>query len=210
MSSLSHAASGLTFRISYQACCDTIRSYYGVRCPGVSGRSLDPTVLLITGVCVIACGVVTALLRSVQHPVVRSFPEAAGCILAGAVAGLVVRWGVPGVDLDRVAFDEDLFLSIFLPPIIFQATLAIDKAALGRHVVPVATFAVLGTFLSAALTGSLVYAATLPLARPIPALDAAVSPPARMRANAECHTQPNASSWGISHAKALRRPYLVH
>lgn len=61
------------------------------------------------------------------------FPEAAGCILVGALAGIVVRLAVPDrLDLNRVSFDGELFLSVLLPPITFQATLAIDKPALGK------------------------------------------------------------------------------
>ena len=129
------------------ACCRTIRSYYSVRCPKEGERAVDPTVLLIGSAILIVCGVVKSLIRSMEDhrgdrdisnkwtgclSFLQSLPEAAGCILVGAAAGIIVRIAVPGIDLDRVAFDDDLFLSILLPPIIFQATLAIDKAALLR------------------------------------------------------------------------------
>mmetsp|Transcript_3488 Transcript_3488/g.6734 ORF Transcript_3488/g.6734 Transcript_3488/m.6734 type:complete len:777 (-) Transcript_3488:171-2501(-) len=157
------------------ACCSTIRSYYTVRCPNPDeNKIIDPTILLLIASILIACGVVKSIIRSMDNRFVRTLPEAAGCILVGAAAGIVVRVLVPGVDLDRVAFDEDLFLSIFLPPIIFQATLAIDKKALGRNIVPVATFAVLGTVMSALLTAGMLFVGTMATSTPIPGLDATI------------------------------------
>jgi len=156
-------------------CCRTIRSYYTVRCPKEGEKAIDPTILLIIASILIACGVVKSAIRSMDdRTFLKSLPEAAGCILVGAAAGIVVRIAVPGIDVDRVAFDDDLFLSILLPPIIFQATLAIDKAALGRNLIPIATFAVVGTVLSAALTGGMLYVGTMATSTPIPALDATI------------------------------------
>ena len=170
------------------ACCRTIRSYYSVRCPKEGERAVDPTVLLIGSAILIVCGVVKSLIRSMEDArdqdatnrwsgcwsFLQSLPEAAGCILVGAAAGIIVRIAVPGIDLDRVAFDDDLFLSILLPPIIFQATLAIDKAALARNLVPIVTFAVVGTVLSALLTGGMLFVGTKVTSTPIPALDATI------------------------------------
>ena len=170
------------------ACCRTIRSYYSVRCPKEGERAVDPTVLLIGSAILIVCGVVKSLIRSMEDArdqdvtnrwrgclsFLQSLPEAAGCILVGAAAGIIVRIAVPGIDLDRVAFDDDLFLSILLPPIIFQATLAIDKAALARNLVPIVTFAVVGTVVSALLTGGMLFVGTKATSTPIPALDATI------------------------------------
>lgn len=157
---------------SYE-CCRTIRSYYSVRCPREDEKVIDPTILLLIASILIACGIVKSVIRSMDDAsFLKSLPEAAGCILVGAAAGIIVRISVPHIDLDRVAFDDDLFLSILLPPIIFQATLAIDKASLGRNVVPVVTFAVVGTVVSALLTGGMLFVATKATATPIPALDA--------------------------------------
>ena len=157
---------------SYE-CCRTIRSYYSVRCPREEEKVIDPTILLIIATILITCGIVKSAIRSMDDASFwKSLPEAAGCILVGAAAGIIVRISVPHIDLDRVAFDDDLFLSILLPPIIFQATLAIDKASLGRNVVPVVTFAVVGTVVSALLTGAMLFVATKATATPIPALDA--------------------------------------
>ena len=142
-------------------CCRTIKSYYSVRCPKEGEKAIDPTILLIIATILITCGIVKSAIRSMDDAsFLKSLPEAAGCILVGAAAGIIVRIAVPGIDLDRVAFDDDLFLSILLPPIIFQATLAIDKAALGRNLIPVVTFAVVGTVLSALLTGGMLFVST--------------------------------------------------
>jgi len=156
-------------------CCRTIRSYYTVRCPKEGEKAIDPTILLIIASILIACGVVKSIIRSMDdRSFLKSLPEAAGCILVGAAAGIFVRIAVPGIDLDRVAFDDDLFLSILLPPIIFQATLAIDKGALGKNLIPVATFAVVGTVLSALLTGGMLFVGTKATSTPIPALDSTI------------------------------------
>lgn len=156
-------------------CCRTIKSYYSVRCPKEGEKAIDPTILLIIATILITCGIVKSAIRSMDDTsFLKSLPEAAGCILVGAAAGIIVRIAVPGIDLDRVAFDDDLFLSILLPPIIFQATLAIDKAALGRNLIPVVTFAVVGTVLSALLTGGMLFVATKATSTPIPALDSTI------------------------------------
>ena len=156
------------------ACCSSIGAYYSVHCPADVGQSIDPAVLLIVSAILIACGVVRSAIRSLENTYVRSLPEAAGCILVGSAAAVAVRTLRPEIDLDRVTFDENLFLSIFLPPIIFQATLAIDKKALGRSLIPVLIFSIGGTVLSAILTGGMVHLATAFSSRPIPPLDAAV------------------------------------
>lgn len=56
-----------------------------------------------------------------------------------------------------MSFDNDLFLHILLPPIIFQAALSIDKQALRRDLFPVLTFAIGGTVLSAILIGFITF-----------------------------------------------------
>ena len=52
-----------------------------------------------------------------------------------------------------MSFDNDFFLHILLPPIIFQAALSIDKQAFRRDFFPILTFAIGGTVLSAVLIG---------------------------------------------------------
>ena len=114
------------------ACCRTIRSYHSVRCPKEGERAIeaiDPAVLLIGSAILIVCGVVKSLFRSMEDHrgnrgvtnrwtgclgFLQSLPEAAGCMLVGAAAGVIVRIAVLGIDLDRVAFDDDRFLSILL------------------------------------------------------------------------------------------------
>jgi NhaP-type Na+/H+ or K+/H+ antiporter len=53
----------------------------------------------------------------------------------------------------RLSFDNDLFLQILLPPIIFQAALSIDKRAFRRDLFPILLFAGLGTAFSAIAIG---------------------------------------------------------
>lgn len=53
----------------------------------------------------------------------------------------------------KLSFDNDLFLQILLPPIIFQAALSIDKRAFRRDLLPILAFASLGTAFSSVAIG---------------------------------------------------------
>jgi NhaP-type Na+/H+ or K+/H+ antiporter len=56
-----------------------------------------------------------------------------------------------------MSFDNDLFLHILLPPIIFQAALLIDKQAFRRDLFPILAFAVFGTVLSSIIVGLMTF-----------------------------------------------------
>jgi len=57
-------------------------------------------------------------------------------------------------------FDDELFLFILLPPIIFHAALSIDKSKFKSLLLPITMFAVFGTILSTIITGFIVYGLT--------------------------------------------------
>lgn len=57
---------------------------------------------------------------------------------------------------ETLSFNNNLFLHILLPPIVFQAALTIDKKAFRRDLFPILTFAILGTIMSTVLVGFIV------------------------------------------------------
>jgi NhaP-type Na+/H+ or K+/H+ antiporter len=62
-----------------------------------------------------------------------------------------------------VSFDEEWFLRILVPPIIFEAALSIDKRAFNRHIIPIVMFSVIGTVFATLLTASIVHYTTVAL-----------------------------------------------
>mmetsp|Transcript_21460 Transcript_21460/g.31896 ORF Transcript_21460/g.31896 Transcript_21460/m.31896 type:complete len:761 (-) Transcript_21460:39-2321(-) len=133
-------------------CCSWIHTYYTVHC---RDESISPFVMLFMTAILVVCGLVRNLLRIFD---IKWFPEAAGCILVGAIAGLFLDMLVPdGYSVNDVYFNQDFFLRILLPPIVFEAALGINKPALCRHIFPVLALAVVGTILSSAFAGGLVY-----------------------------------------------------
>jgi NhaP-type Na+/H+ or K+/H+ antiporter len=80
-------------------------------------------------------------------------PDAGACILVGAIVGGLLRLISPEVVKDKLTFDNDLFLQILLPPIIFEAAITIDKRAFRRDLFPILTLAIFGTGFSAVAIG---------------------------------------------------------
>lgn len=80
-------------------------------------------------------------------------PDACAFILVGAFVGGFLRLFDSGFVGSRLSFDNDLFLQIMLPPIIFQAALSIDKRAFRRDLFPILSFAGFGTAFSAIAIG---------------------------------------------------------
>jgi NhaP-type Na+/H+ or K+/H+ antiporter len=77
---------------------------------------------------------------------------------------------------EDMSFDNDLFLHILLPPIIFQAALNIDKQAFRRDLFPILTFAIGGTVLSSILIGFITFwlSASLGAGNSLPLLDSLI------------------------------------
>ena len=57
---------------------------------------------------------------------------------------------------ESLSFNNNLFLHILLPPIVFQASLTIDKKAFRRDLFPILTFAIFGTIFSTVIVGMMV------------------------------------------------------
>jgi Sodium/hydrogen exchanger family len=120
-------------------CCSSIFEYYKTHCrePELkSGRLLS----------IVGALVVCSLVKSLFHQVLglEWLPGAAIYVLVGAVTGGVLRVLAPDVVVQQLAFDNNLFLHILLPPIVFQAALTINKRSFRRDLFPILSFAVLG------------------------------------------------------------------
>jgi NhaP-type Na+/H+ or K+/H+ antiporter len=132
-------------------CCQSISEYYEKNC---QETHLDAVRLLAVVSVLVVCGFMRSVILMMGVPWI---PNAGVCILVGAVTGGLMRLTLGHVVRDRFAFDNDLFLQILLPPIIFQASICIDKRAFRRDLFPILSFAIFGTGLSAAAIGFITY-----------------------------------------------------
>jgi hypothetical protein len=121
-------------------CCSSIGEYYGKRCRQQS--PLDAYKLLGIVLVLIICGGMKSMLRIAN---IQWIPDAGACIVVGAVVGGILRLSQTNLGDKILAFNNDLFLQIMLPPIVFEAALSIEKRAFRRDLFPILTFAVLGT-----------------------------------------------------------------
>jgi Sodium/hydrogen exchanger family len=121
-------------------CCSVIGEYYGKHCQQQS--PLDAHKLLGIVLVLIICGGVKSLLRIAN---IQWIPDAGACIVVGALVGGALRLAQTNLGDKILAFNNDLFLQIMLPPIVFEAALSIEKRAFRRDLFPILTFAVVGT-----------------------------------------------------------------
>eukprot|EP00703_Trepomonas_sp_PC1_P003894 JAP92712.1 Sodium/hydrogen exchanger [Trepomonas sp. PC1] len=88
-------------------------------------------------------------------------PESCLLIVVGMLTGLVVVL-VSGAEeskfQDLLTFPPDLFLQVFVPIIIFDATYFLNKHAFFHNFLEIVTFAVIGTLLSTVIIGLLMIA----------------------------------------------------
>jgi len=132
-------------------CCDSIKAYYNNNCENDSG--LHSIQLLGVMVVFLFCTMIKAILKS------RNFhwiPDACAFILVGTFVGGLLRL-LDSSLVPKLTFDNDLFLQIMLPPIIFQAALSIDKKAFRRDLLPILLFAGIGTAFSSIAIGWMVH-----------------------------------------------------
>ena len=104
---------------------------------------------------------------------INFIPEAGICILVGALGGMVAHL-VPNSNIDDLSFDSDLFMSVLLPPIIFDAALSVSKTQFKRRRTAIACFAILGTLVSTAVSGAVVFYSSQYAEESLPALDSLV------------------------------------
>jgi len=109
----------------------------------------------------------------------KFFPEAAICILVGTVCGLIgqlMYQVLPGdFKLSDLSFDDEFFLGILLPPIIFEAALSVSKFEFKRRRGAIFMFSVFGTVISTFSSGLMVhYLSKVSNSYTIPMLDSLV------------------------------------
>jgi NhaP-type Na+/H+ or K+/H+ antiporter len=132
-------------------CCASISAFYGKSC---QLPELDSMKLCGIAMVLVVCGLMKSLIRVAG---VQWIPDAGACIAVGSVVGGILRMVNPEVVRQKLTFDNDLFLHILLPPIIFEAAISIDKRAFRRDIFPILTFAIFGTAFSAVAIGYIVY-----------------------------------------------------
>ena len=151
-------------------CCDSIQQFYERNCERSS--ELHSSRLLGIMLVMLACTMIKALLKAFD---LNWLPDACAFILVGTIVGALLRVVSKGLLQNRLSFDNDLFLQILLPPIIFQAALSIDKRAFRRDLFPILLFAGLGTAFSAVGIGLITHhVSTLGSGDTLPLLDSLV------------------------------------
>ena len=133
-------------------CCDSIQNFYEKNCEQRS--ELHSVRLLGIMLVLLVCTILKAMTKRMQ---IHWLPDACVFILVGALVGGILRVVDQGLVQNKLSFDNDLFLQILLPPIIFQAALSIDKRAFRRDLFPILAFAGLGTAFSAIAIGIITY-----------------------------------------------------
>lgn len=150
-------------------CCQALQSNHSDYCE--EDNLLSNFHLFVTATVLLLCECAKALVTRVQ---LHFLPEAAVCILVGTMVGLSARL-LPNTSIDDLSFDDELFLALLLPPIIFEAALSVSKIEFKRRRGAIFMFSVLGTLISTFSTGLMVhYASQLSNATTFPMLDSLV------------------------------------
>ncbi len=132
-------------------CCDSIENYYKHHCEGTGG--LHSSQLLGVMAVLLVCTMIKATLKSYN---IHWIPDACAFILVGTFVGVMLRVLDSNL-VSQMTFDNELFLQIMLPPIIFEAALNIDKKAFRRDLLPILLFAGVGTGFSSIAIGWMVH-----------------------------------------------------
>ncbi|KAL3823950.1 hypothetical protein ACHAXA_007921 [Cyclostephanos tholiformis] len=131
-------------------CCSSLRSHYYEYCDD-AGILSGYTLLVVAAVMLLCeCGK-----SIVKRNRIRWLPEAAACMLVGMAVALGA--GVVGKNIENIGFDEEIFMYLLLPPIIFEAALTVNKDEFRRRRGSIMVFAVFGTLISSFITGAAVY-----------------------------------------------------
>ena len=134
-------------------CCSSITDFYEKHC-AQQEASFDAFQMFGIVMVLVVCGFMKSMIRITGW---YWIPDAGAFIFVGAVVGGTLRVFSPSVVSNSLTFDNDLFLQIMLPPIVFQAALMIDKRAFRRDIFPILTLAIFGTGFSAIVNGYLTY-----------------------------------------------------
>lgn len=153
---------------SQPSCCQSLKNHYDDYC---SENDLITNAHLLLVACVLLlCEGAKSLIKTHE---LHFLPEAGGCVLVGVFLGLLIHV-IPGYNLDDVSFDEEFFLIVLLPPIIFEAALSVNKKEFRRRRLAILMFAVFGTILSTFIAGFMVYYASAYFSNAIPLIDSLI------------------------------------
>jgi len=113
-------------------------------------------VILSISIVLIVCFLVKSLLEWLN---IRWLPESCAYILVGSSISLMNELSKSEHDMvmERFYFDEQFFLQILLPAILFDAALSIDKMSFRRDLFPILLFAFVGTAFSTVAIGYMTY-----------------------------------------------------
>lgn len=137
---------------NYFSCCESLRYSFDKYCE--EGQIITNMHLLLIAAVLLCCEMAKSLIKS-HH--LHFLPEAGGCVLVGVFVGLITNFVPFFVSVDDLSFDEELFIIILLPPIIFEAALSVNKKEFRRRRLAILMFAVFGTILSTFMTGYMVF-----------------------------------------------------
>eukprot|EP00562_Extubocellulus_spinifer_P009856 CAMPEP_0178506508 /NCGR_PEP_ID=MMETSP0696-20121128/19713_1 /TAXON_ID=265572 /ORGANISM="Extubocellulus spinifer, Strain CCMP396" /LENGTH=698 /DNA_ID=CAMNT_0020135913 /DNA_START=105 /DNA_END=2201 /DNA_ORIENTATION=- len=157
------------YQFKAHTCCRILQEHYTEYCRSdymfTSMHLLFAMIVLLLSECA----------KNVMHRLkyLNFIPEAGICVLVGMVCGLVASL-FPDTSIDSLSFDNDLFMSVLLPPIIFEAALAVSKTEFKRRRTAIMVFSVLGTLVSTFMTGLMVHCASMLTPESLPMLDSLV------------------------------------
>jgi NhaP-type Na+/H+ or K+/H+ antiporter len=132
-------------------CCQALIAHHSAYCE--EDRLVSNLHLFISAAVLLLCESAKAL---VHYWEVHFLPEAAVCILVGTFCGILAHL-IPFMNVDEISFDDELFLSVLLPPIIFEAALSVSKVEFKRRRGAIFMFSVFGTIISTFSTGLMVH-----------------------------------------------------
>eukprot|EP00970_Alexandrium_tamarense_P014200 scaffold3950_cov175-Alexandrium_tamarense.AAC.1 len=131
-------------------CCTSLRSHYYEYCD--DRGMLNEYNLLVVAAVMLLCECAKSIIKKNN---IRFLPEAAACMLVGMACALGASFF--GTSIEQFSFDEEIFMYLLLPPIIFEAALSVNKREFRRRRGAIMVFAVLGTLMSSFITGTIVY-----------------------------------------------------
>lgn len=135
---------------SDHSCCSSLRSHYYEYCDETG--LLNESNLLVVAAVMLLCECAKSIVKKNN---IRFLPEAGACMLVGMACALGADFA--GHNIENLAFDEQIFMYLLLPPIIFEAALTVNKREFRRRRGSIMVFAVLGTLLSSFITGAITY-----------------------------------------------------
>ena len=117
--------------------------------------SFAPPVLTLSAMLLLAVIMLMGLQRC-------RFPYTIGLVIAGLLTGLITDYLEPFASAgaqelrNQITLSHDLILYVLLPPLVYEASLAIDFRMLRRNLAPILLLSVFGLLLSTAVVGVLV------------------------------------------------------